>query len=458
LVALRFLALAYAAIAIALFAARPAATPGPVARDFEAYWSAGVTANAGADAYSRRIWKAESSVPGVDRRRDELLPFIGPPPALLAWRQFARMPYAVAAVLWCALLAVALVALIVSALRGCGQRVAPASFLAAAALAIACGPITSDLALGQVALLSFAAATLFVVVVDRSLLAAAAAAVVAVAQPNVALGLASQLGRTRATLAMIAGLAVAYGLGALALGLDWPRRYAIAAVAHGAAERFAAIQITPAAVAYGFGLPANAAWALGIAAAIAAVAAGVALVARVRDSFARFAGCSALVPFAAAFVHEHDLLVAYAAALWCALQTRGAKRIIAFVGTLLVCIDWLGLAQRPSGIVQTALLALAAAAAFAALAPAGESRATRAILPIAALFAVAAWIAALHPAPVWPDGLGLYHAPPHASAAAVWLAEQRANGLLAVAPAWAFLRTLPLAGCALLAYAIYRCS
>jgi hypothetical protein len=240
--------------------------------------------------------------------------------------------------------------------------------------------------------------------------------------------------------------------------LDWPRRYAIAAVAHGAAERFAAIQITPAAVAYGFGLPANAAWALGIAAAIAAVAAGVALVARVRDSFARFAGCSALVPFAAAFVHEHDLLVAYAAALWCALQTRGAKRIIAFVGTLLVCIDWLGLAQRPSGIVQTALLALAAAAAFAALAPAGESRATRAILPIAALFAVAAWIAALHPAPVWPDGLGLYHAPPHASAAAVWLAEQRANGLLAVAPAWAFLRTLPLAGCALLAYAIYRCS
>ena len=87
LVALRFLALAYAAIAIALVAARPAATAGPLARDFEAYWSAGVTANAGADPYSRRIWKAESSVAGVDRRRDELLPFIGPPATLLVWRR-----------------------------------------------------------------------------------------------------------------------------------------------------------------------------------------------------------------------------------------------------------------------------------------------------------------------------------------------------------------------------------
>ncbi|MFY9631886.1 MAG: hypothetical protein WAJ94_09810, partial [Candidatus Cybelea sp.] len=92
----------------------------------------------------------------------------------------------------------------------------------------------------------------------------------------------------------------------------------------------------------------------------------------------------------------------------------------------------------------------------AALAPPGEPRASRAILPIGALFAVSAWLAIHHPAPVWPGALGLFHAPHGADAAAIWLAEQRANGLLAVAPVWAFLRTLPLLGCALLAYAIYR--
>jgi hypothetical protein len=457
LVALRFLALAYAAIAIALAAARPAATGGPLARDFEAYWSAGVTANAGADPYSRRIWKAESGVAGVDRRRDELLPFIGPPATLLDWRPLARLPYAAAAALWLALLTIALLALVLGALYGSRERINPASFLAAAALAIAFGPITSDFALGQIALLAFAAATLFVIIVDRSLLAAAAAAVVAFAQPNLALGLASQLGRVRALLAIAGGAVITYGVGALALGAAWPLRYASAAIAHGAAERFVAIQITPAAIAYGFGLPPSAAWALGIGIAVVAFAAGVALVLRVREPFARFAGCSALVPFAAAFVHEHDLLVAYVAAVACACRARGATRVVGFVGTLLVCIDWLGLAQRPSGVGQSALLGLAAAAAFAALAPAGEPRATRAILPIAALFAVTAWLAVHHPAPVWPDMLGLFHAPRGASAAAVWLAEQRENGLLAVAPLWAFLRTLPLLGCALLAYAIYRC-
>ncbi|HEY2554846.1 MAG TPA: glycosyltransferase 87 family protein, partial [Candidatus Cybelea sp.] len=362
MVVLRFLALAYAAIAIALAAARPVATAGPLARDFEAYWSAGVTANAGDDPYSRRIWKAESSVAGVDRRRDEVLPFIGPPATLLVWRPLARLPYAAAAALWLTLLTIALLGLILGALYGSRERITPTSFLAATALAIAFGPITSDLALGQIALLAFAAATFFVTLVDRSLLAAAGAAVLAFAQPNLALGLTSQLGRVRALLAIAGGAAVTYGLGALALGLAWPLRYASAGLAHGAAERFVAIQITPAAVAYGFGLPPNIAWTFGIAVAAVALAAGVALVFRVREPFARFAGCSALVPFVAAFVHEHDLLVAYVAALVCALRTRGATRVVGFSGTLLVCIDWLGLAQRPSGVGQSALLALAAAA------------------------------------------------------------------------------------------------
>ena len=326
------------------------------------------------------------------------------------------LPYAAAAALWLTLLAIAALTLILCALYGSRERITAASFLAAAALAIAFGPITSDFALGQIALLAFAAATLLVTVVDRSVLAAAAAAVVAFAQPNVALGLASQLGRIRALAAIGLGALVTYGLGALALGPAWPLRYASAALAHGAAERFVAIQITPAAIAYGFGLPQKASWMLGLGLALLALAAGIALVSRVREPFARFAGCSALVPFVTAFVHEHDLVVAYVAALWCALRTRGATRVVAFTGTLLVCIDWLGLAQRPTGIAQSALLALAAAAAFAALAPPGEPRASRAILPIGALFAVSAWLAIHHPAPVWPGALGLFHAPHGADA------------------------------------------
>ena len=129
--------------------------------------------------------------------------------------------------------------------------------------------------------------------------------------------------------------------------------------------------------------------------------------------FARFAAFSALVPFAAGFVHEHDLLVAYAAAAWCALRTRGTTRAVALAGTLLVAVDWLGLAQRPTGIVQSALLALAALLAFSAL---GERpRMASAVdcgAAVALLFGAGAFIGAHHPAPVWPDALAGFRADP----------------------------------------------
>ncbi|HLX26764.1 MAG TPA: hypothetical protein VKR05_07200, partial [Candidatus Cybelea sp.] len=67
------------AVAIAVFAVRPVRTPGPLARDFEAYWSAGKTANAHMDPYGKAIWEAERGIAGVNARRDELLPFISPP-------------------------------------------------------------------------------------------------------------------------------------------------------------------------------------------------------------------------------------------------------------------------------------------------------------------------------------------------------------------------------------------
>ncbi len=356
------LGVAFAAIACAIFFARPVATPGPMLRDFEAYWSAGATWNSGHNPYGRAIWSTERTIKGVTPSRDELLPFVGPPSTLTLWCLFARLPYDRAAAIWIGVLLTALLAMIAATLRGSVPPVKFSAFPAALALAIGFGPLTSDLALGQLALPAFAGAAL--VVVARSQWLGAAAACLAFAQPNASAGLSSQLGRNRATAAILVGLLATYALGTVAAGWSWPIAYAKVLAAHAGAERLSAIQITPAAIAYGFGAsPFAAAW-LGLAGAAVAVAAAVLIATRIREAFARFAAFSALVPFVAGFVHEHDLLVAYAPAAWCALRTRGTTRALALAGTLLVAVDWLGLAQRPTGVVQSALLALAALLAF----------------------------------------------------------------------------------------------
>lgn len=450
------LAVACASIALAIFAARPRPTPGPFLRDFEAYWAAGASWNAHADPYARSIWDAERNVPGADAGRDELLPFVGPPATLLVWRLAARLPYATAAALMSAVLAASLLSLAFAVVLG-AERMAPFSFLAAVVLATAFGPVTSDVALGQLAMPAFAGAAFVALLATRSFAGGTAAACLAFAQPNASLGLVSQLGRNRATTAILAGAAATYGLGALAAGWDWPIRYARVLAAHGAAERLAAIQLSPASIAYGLGAPPAVAGLVGVLIAALAVFAAILLTPTVRDGFARFAAFSALAPFATGFFHEHDLVVAYAAAVWCALRTRATARALAVAGTLLVAVDWLGLAQRPTGIAQSALLALAALAAFAALGDAAELRATAFVAgAFGVLFTAAAVLAVHNAAPVWPDALHAFYAAPGASAAAVWEAEQRASGLLAPVPAWALLRSLSLLGCAMLAYAIYR--
>ncbi|HET6276547.1 MAG TPA: hypothetical protein VFE16_11520 [Candidatus Cybelea sp.] len=450
------LAIASASILVAIFAVRPHATPGPYLRDFEAYWSAGATWNARADPYARAVWSAERTVPGVDPSRDELLPFVGPPPTLPLWSLAARVPYGVAAIAWSAVLALAVLLLVATSVTGSGRRNV-IGFIAALALAISWGPLTSDVALGQVALPAFAAAALVALVAASLPALGAIASCVAFAQPNASLGLVAQLGFNRTTLALALGVVLTYAFGALASGLAWPIHYAATLRAHAAAERFAAIQLTPASIAFGLGIPPAIANAVGVLAALLAVAAAVPIAMRVRDRFARFAALSALSPFVTGFVHEHDLIVAYAAAAWCGLRTGGAGRLLALAGTLLVSVDWLGLAQRPSGLAQSALLALGACGAFIAL---GERAGTRGTLAVgaafAALFAAASAMAIAHPAPVWPDALGAFHASPTVTAAGVWSDEQRAVGLLAAVPAWALLRSLPLAGCALLAWAICR--
>ncbi|MBV8066623.1 MAG: hypothetical protein JO113_01500, partial [Candidatus Eremiobacteraeota bacterium] len=337
------LAAACIAVAIAVTVALPAHTPGPLLRDFEAYWAAGAAANAHADPYGRAIWDWERGVDGVDPRRDEVLPFIGPPHTLVLWRIAAGLPYARAAYAWWTVLAVALLALAVAVVDASGKPKTPVTLLAAVVLAVSFAPISSDLALGQLALPAFAGAVLLTVLSERAIVAAAVAGALAFAQPNAALGLTSQLGRNRVTAALGLGMLLTYALGALTAGWEWPLTYARAVAEHGAAERFAAIQFTPAAIAYDFGAQPHEAIAVALAVDALAVAAALALAVVVRNSFARFAGFSALVPFVSTFFHEHDLVVAFAAAVWCALRTSGATRIVALVGTLLVAVDWLGL-------------------------------------------------------------------------------------------------------------------
>jgi hypothetical protein len=449
--------LVYVAIAIAIMGVRPHPTPGPMLRDFEAYWAAGSSRDAGVDPYRPDIWNAERTVPGVNTRHDEILPFIGPPATLLGWSLFARLPYKNAASAWIVLLAISLLALIAAVVRGSGAPITPLSFLAAVALALSFGPVTSDLALGQLALPSFLGGVLVTLLAERSVITGTTAACLAFAQPNAAIGLASLLGRNRVTLAIALGALVTYALGTIAGGWMWPLTYARAATAHHGAEALVAIQLTPASIAYGFGAPAGAAQLTGIGIALLAVAGAVALAITVRERFARFSAVSALVPFVVGFVHEHDLVVAFAAAGWCAFRTRAAVRVVALIGTILVSVDWLGLAQRPSGILQSALLALAAFGVFVALGKEEElPDGTKTGGVLALLFGGAAWLATQNPAPVWPDALAVFHAPLNATIATIWSAEQRAAGLAVAVPAWALLRSLSLLGCALLAFALYR--
>ncbi|MGA8533420.1 MAG: hypothetical protein WB615_04875 [Candidatus Tumulicola sp.] len=441
-------------IAAAIVTFRPVQTPGPFLRDFEAYWSAGSASNARADPYGRSIWSAERGVPGVDASHDELLPFVGPPATLPAWRLLARLPYVVAARWWFAALSIAVLSLAAIVVGASAGSVSFSTFFAALALAISFGPVTSDVALGQMALIAFLAAT--VVALPLSLIPRSAAAFVAFFQPNVAFGLISQLGRNRATLAIAFGLLATYAAGALGTGWHWPIEYALRLLRHEDAERLSAIQLTPGAIAYGAGMPAGTTVLISIAALIAALAAAVLVWRRVADPFARFAAIAALAPFASSFFHEHDLVVAYIAGVWCALRTRAAVRLLALGATLLVAIDWLGLAQRPTGMPQSILLAIATVAAFTALGTDADWR-TAALAGgiLAATFAVAASLAAMHPAPIWPDALGHFHAVSSASAADVWRDEQRRTGLFAVNPTWAFLRALSLTGCALVSLSVF---
>ncbi|GAC1574822.1 MAG: hypothetical protein NVS3B7_06930 [Candidatus Elarobacter sp.] len=451
------------ALALAFSLFRPLPTQGPFARDFEAYYAAGATWNAGGDPWSRAVWPVERTIHGVDASRDELLPYVGPAAALPLLGALARLPHPLAVRLWTGRLAGAYGALMLATFALARTRRGTALF-GATAFSFASGPLTSDVALGQIALLSAAGIACALVAYERraaasTYAAGAVATLIAGLQPNLALALIARMRDRRALLSATLG---ALAFAALTLvaggGVHGFLGYLHRLGEHGRAEGFATIQHTPAAIAYAFGATAAVATAAGTAVALAAVAAVVIVTQRARLD-ARDGALLALaaLPLAVPFFHEHDFVLELIPLLVLALRARGPARAWSGVAASLVLVDWFGLAQRASAHGQILAEGVAVAFAFVTLGP-GPRACRTDIAPLAALIVLACAalpLANVAPAPTWPDALPIrYHARTDADASAVWAGEQRAAGLDARQPAWGALRALPLTGCIVLGVAL----
>jgi hypothetical protein len=447
------LALAIAAIAIAFFAVRPHGTTGPALRDFESYYAAGSAWGYGNDPYSRDVWRTERTIPGVIATRDELLPFVGPPFGLPFWHALSGLPWSGATIVWECVLSLSLATIALGSLRLGGGRIDAFDAVATFVVCAGFGPLTSGVALGQVAVVSCAAIVVTpFLLAPRLAFAAAAAALVAALQPNIAIVLAARLGGARTWIAFAFAATVALGGSLVALGGPAGFLHYVDVVrAHAAAERFIAIQTTPAAVARGFGASPTIAGAIAAGVALAAIALVFAQCASRRYApNDRLALACAALPLIAPFAHEHDFTVAFFPALVSVRRARGPAWILGAVAMLGVGVDWLGLAQRPTGVAATVCLTLGAAFALAALARDRLRPYHFVPIVVALAAAVTGALVARHPLPTWPDGLGPhFHVAFDVPASVVWHLEQIASGIGALDPAWALLRLFSLASCAL---------
>ncbi len=423
-------------------------------RDFESYYAAGATWRYEGDPYGRDVWRTEKDVPGVIATRDELLPFVGPPFGLPLWSALSRLPWDGAVRVWQAVMVLSLAALAFGSLRLAGN---PIGTLDAYAVLVVCagfGPLTSGLALGQVAIVATAAVVIAPLLLRRASIGLAMlAALGAALQPNLAIVLAARLGGMRAWIAFSVAAFVALAGSALAAGgISGFVRYCDVLRAHGAAERFIDIQTTPAAIARALGAAPTVAGMVALSCALAALAGTVlACASRRYAPDSRLALACAALPLTWPFAHEHDLTIVLLPAIICVRRARGALWVLAATSALVAATDWLGLAQRPTGAGATVLLTLAAALGMAALSRERlhAYHALPALVPFGVL--AAALVAASHPAPTWPDALGLqFHVPATMPAAAVWRLEQTHSGIAALDRTSAWMRAASLVGCALL--------
>ncbi|MBV8355697.1 MAG: DUF2029 domain-containing protein [Candidatus Eremiobacteraeota bacterium] len=451
------IAVAALLLIVAFVIVRPVGTPGPAMRDFEAYYSAGVVAQHGGDPYGRDIWEVERTIPGVDPSHNETLPFVGPPASLFLWRTLALLPYSIAGRVWGATMALTMMALILASLELAGAQRRPDILIGAYIFVGSYGPLTSDIALGQVALLSGAGVVLTLLLFrTRRWWTAAFSALAAALQPN--LGLVLVVVRdARAWAAFALGFILFAAATALEGGLPGFVRYLDLLRAHGAAEHAVVIQITPGSIAYGFGAGETAARVVAVAAALAALVLVALALRAVRRMTARVALAICALPFILPFFHEHDFLLTILPALWCAIVARG--RALGFAAFFAVAsgIDWLGLGQRPLNALQSVVLCATCGLGFALVAR--LRAAAFAGLLVVPFVAAVSLIAATHPVPIWPDGLPPHWVPPvDADISRVWELSQIAAGLTAQVPLWDVLRALSLLSTALLGFAVYRIS
>jgi hypothetical protein len=440
------LAPAMTAVFAALLFARPHPTPGPPMRDFEAYYAAGALWNHGADPYSQAIWRVQRGLDGVDSQRYEALPFAGPPALLPVFGALARLPFAAANMLWRGVCVAALAALAFVTLRIAHLRMTLVSYIGIAVAALGFGPLTSAFALGQIALPAFLFAALALLCTP--------AALFAWIQPNVGLTLLAQAFTRRWWVCAASG-AIFFGACTVAVGIGGMQHYVDVLHRHAAAEQFSGIQLTPAAIAYGFGASAQLASSIGTAVTLGAVCCWLLAMRSALGTVARFGLTCALLPLAMPFFHEHDLLVLFVPAIVYSIRADSYGWPIAASGALLAATDWLGLAQRPDGTLQTFLLVGALGAVLLALHDRLCIRMLTAPASILALIGIAAIFAHAHAAPVWPDAMRTL--PPGIESmdiASAWNAQQRAAGLFQHDWVWAALRALSLLGCALTAAAV----
>ena len=383
-----------------------------------------------------------------------MLPFVGPSAGLPLWRALGTLPFDAAGRIWGGALAVAMLVVVFGALALADAPRKIGILLGATIFAGSFGPLTSDVALGQVALLSGAGIVAALLLLQsRAWLAAALAMLVAALQPNLALVLAARLTDRRAWLALGLGAVLFAALTLGTAGTQGIIRYAGLLAAHGAAERFAVIQITPGAIAFGFGASPQLANVLRITVACAALVVAIAAMRALRDPVARVGIAICALPFVLPFFHEHDFLLALLPASYCALHARGRALGFAACAAVACGVDWLGLGQRPNAELQSVILASACALGFALTA--GLRREAFAGLAIPVAVALCAVVARVHPVPIWPDAMPAHwQAPGGAEIARVWQLEQHEAGLDVANPAWALLRSFSLVSSGLLACAL----
>jgi hypothetical protein len=383
-----------------------------------------------------------------------LLPFVGPPFGLPLWAAFADLPWQVATAVWDTVLVICIAVLAFGTLRLARGRTDTLDIIASLAFVAGFGPLTSGIALGQVAIVSSAAIVLVPYLLGpRMVFAATVAALAAALQPNLAIVLAARIANRRSTIAFAFAATIAIGGSIVALGgLEGLATYANVLRAHAAAERFIAIQTSPSAIARALGASVHVAGAIGIALALATV--GLVAFQCLRGRYApdaRLALACAAAPLAFPFAHEHDFTIVFFPALLVARRARGALWAAAAFATLGIAVDWLGLAQRPTGVLESAALIAAAALALVTLARDPVRPYHFAPLLVAGVVLVVGAIVARTPLPTWPDGLGLdFHVPFDMSAPEVWHLEQVRSGIATLAPAWGALRAISLASCAAL--------